>query len=270
MQNTAGVVLLSLFACASVAHAQTSNILHGIVTDTVGTPIPFAQISVNGTAVKAVSGSDGAFSVTLGGAHQAVLSVRRLGFSPTSLDVSRQPDSTVLRIALKQLPQNIAGTVSTATVTTSALVKAGFYERMVDRSKGLNNGTFIGPEEIEARHPSSVLNLLNGAAPSVSLMGKKVMGQGGACQMDVYVNRHRVDAADSQVGTHSLGADQLSFRKIGERKLQERSMHEPSPIEETAPASEVIGVEIYPRAVMAPPEFQRLAGSCGVVVIWTK
>jgi hypothetical protein len=32
----------------------------------------------------------------------------------------------------------------------------------------------------------------------------------------------------------------------------------------------VAAMEIYPRAVNAPPAFQPLNGTCGVVLIWTK
>jgi hypothetical protein len=263
------VVAGLLFACAGRVAGHTLGTLRGIVVDTVGNPVPYAQVSINGTAVRSVSDQSGRF--VLHAPARGTLSVRRLGFTPAGLaiDAALSADSR-LRIILGPVPGILPTAIASARTSTLALELNGFYDRLIERSKGQNNGVFIGPEEVEARHPSSALNMLNGAAPSVSLMGKKVVGQGGACQMDVYVNRHLVDASDIKVGTHSLGGDQLSFRRVSSGRGAERSMHEPSPIDESAPASSIVGIEIYPRAVMAPPEFQRLAASCGIVLIWTR
>jgi hypothetical protein len=41
-------------------------------------------------------------------------------------------------------------------------------------------------------------------------------------------------------------------------------------VNELALPGHVAGMEIYPRGVGAPPEFQSLNGDCGVVLIWTK
>jgi hypothetical protein len=246
--------------------------IRGLVADSSANPIPFAQVSVRDGSAFAITDSAGRFILRVGRRDRADLRVRRIGFVALEVSGAFASDSArdELHIVLTALPHVLSGTATVAAANTLALVRSGFYDRMVDRSKGLNNGTFILPEDIEARHPSSVLNLIQGAAPSVSLLGKKVMGQGGACMMDVYVNRQRVDAAPLNRGTHSLGSDRIAFQEMGSRRAAERAPIEPSPVEETAPAGSVVGVEIYPRAVMAPPEFQRLAGSCGIVLIWTK
>jgi hypothetical protein len=41
-------------------------------------------------------------------------------------------------------------------------------------------------------------------------------------------------------------------------------------VNEIVQSSSVAAMEVYPRGVGAPPEFQSTAGSCGVVLIWTK
>jgi hypothetical protein len=41
-------------------------------------------------------------------------------------------------------------------------------------------------------------------------------------------------------------------------------------VNELLAPTHVAGIEIYPHAVSAPPEFQSLNGNCGVVLIWTK
>jgi hypothetical protein len=41
-------------------------------------------------------------------------------------------------------------------------------------------------------------------------------------------------------------------------------------VNELALPSQVAAMEIYPRGVGAPPEFQPMNGSCGVVLLWSK
>jgi hypothetical protein len=41
-------------------------------------------------------------------------------------------------------------------------------------------------------------------------------------------------------------------------------------VNEVAFPTHVAGMEIYPRAVSAPPQYQASNGTCGIVLIWTK
>ncbi|HEX6316680.1 MAG TPA: hypothetical protein VFZ73_17535, partial [Gemmatimonadaceae bacterium] len=41
-------------------------------------------------------------------------------------------------------------------------------------------------------------------------------------------------------------------------------------VNELVVPTHVAAMEIYPRGVGAPPEYQPMNGSCGVVLIWTK
>jgi hypothetical protein len=41
-------------------------------------------------------------------------------------------------------------------------------------------------------------------------------------------------------------------------------------IDELIPVTGVSAIEVYPRGSSAPPRYQSLAGTCAVVVIWTK
>jgi hypothetical protein len=42
------------------------------------------------------------------------------------------------------------------------------------------------------------------------------------------------------------------------------------PVDDEIPATHVTAIEIYPRAVRAPAQFQLLNGTCGIVAFWTK
>ncbi|HEX6316012.1 MAG TPA: hypothetical protein VFZ73_14175, partial [Gemmatimonadaceae bacterium] len=41
-------------------------------------------------------------------------------------------------------------------------------------------------------------------------------------------------------------------------------------VNEMVPPGHVAAMEIYPSAVGAPPQYQSLNGTCGIVLIWTK
>ena len=41
-------------------------------------------------------------------------------------------------------------------------------------------------------------------------------------------------------------------------------------INDLVSANSIAGIEVYPRSVTAPPKYQSLNGTCGVVLIWTK
>jgi hypothetical protein len=44
----------------------------------------------------------------------------------------------------------------------------------------------------------------------------------------------------------------------------------PDEIDELVNPTSVAAMEVYPRAVQAPPQYQSLNGVCGVILIWTK
>jgi hypothetical protein len=41
-------------------------------------------------------------------------------------------------------------------------------------------------------------------------------------------------------------------------------------VDEIALPTHIAGVEIYTSPLRAPPEYQSLSGTCGVVLLWTK
>ena len=41
-------------------------------------------------------------------------------------------------------------------------------------------------------------------------------------------------------------------------------------VNEIATPNHIAAMEVYPRGVGAPPQYQALNGTCGIVLIWTK
>ena len=174
------------------------------------------------------------------------LLVRRIGFAPTER-TSSKPD-TVVRVQLMPVAQLLPAQSVVGASAIASLDLHGFYRRMRDAERGVNHGYFITPEDLEFRKPAYISQMADGI-PSVRLQRKGkpwydvITGTGG-CKMTVYLDRNRM------VGKLGNFPDDY--------------------VNEMVPPSHVAGMEIYPRAVGAPPEYQSLNGTCGVVLIWTK
>ena len=84
----------------------------------------------------------------------------------------------------------------------------------------------------------------------------KGMADGG-CVMTVYLDRVRI-----------VGA--LATRYEAEGKHRELGGVPDAFVNELVLPHQVAGIEIYPRAVGAPPQYQSSNGKCGVMLIWTK
>ncbi len=115
---------------------------------------------------------------------------------------------------------------------------AGFVRR-----QALGQGVFLDPEAVERRQPLSFTDLLRG------ISGVEIGHVRGA----------RTALMRSPDGISSC-----------EPELVVDGMRMPrydSSLDDLIPASVVRAVEVYPRRVQAPAEYQSL--SCGTVVIWT-
>ena len=138
----------------------------------------------------------------------------------------------------------------TVTAGGSAFISldlSGFYQRLKDSERGFTRGHYITPEDIAFRKPHLVTQLIEGI-PSVRIKhspnarGDRIEGTNG-CPMTVYLDRVRI------VGKLN-GRDDL--------------------VNEIVQITHVAAIEVYSRPLAAPPEYQALNGTCGVVLIWTK
>jgi hypothetical protein len=155
---------LGVLAPASVFAQMT--VLKVIGSDSV--PIPFAWVSVEG-GIANITDEKG--TVSLGAARHKTLTVdvRRIGYQPWFGKLELPDTAAVLIVTLPRLAQQLAGVTVTGQAVRSSLALTGFYDRWLMRQKGALSATFIGPEEIEKRHPSRASDLLQGVL-GVSLM----------------------------------------------------------------------------------------------------
>jgi hypothetical protein len=172
--------------------------------------------------------------------------VRRLGYGPEELVVPPGHDTTITLI-MTPLAVRLS-TVEVVSNMSSKLEMRGFYDRMRDVERGINRGYFITPEELEARNPNFITQMLENY-PSIRVFRKRteydaeILGT-GSCKMTVYLDGIRI------IGMLNPRAEE--------------------PVNVMVKPNAIAGVEVYPRSVGAPPQYQALNGSCGVVLIWTK
>jgi hypothetical protein len=127
---------------------------------------------------------------------------------------------------------------------------------MADAQKGALVGEFITPEEIEMRNPQRVTQLLeqrNGI--QVRRFGScqvidtcyRITG-GGRCAATVYLDGQRLNKMSSAAN----------------------DVNSAPSIDDIVPITGVSAVEVYARGSSAPAKYQSFAGTCAIVVIWTK
>ena len=220
--------------------------LSGIVRDERGQPMANARLSVWGTASETTSDARGRFTLgDLPGGTQTV-DVRAIGFQPVERMVALSAsEPATLDVALRDRVTELAGVNVRATATRARL--KSFYERMRDSERGINRGYFITEEEIERRKPAFLTQLFENYPTVRPLktghpLDDVIVGT-NRCVMTVYLDNIRI------VRTLN-GTDEKVNRLV-------------SP-------GHVAAIEIYPRSVTTPPQYQPLNGTCGVVLIWTK
>jgi hypothetical protein len=220
--------------------------LSGRVNDKFGKPLPNAHVTVWGTDSETITDGRGRFRLgSLPGGTQTI-EVRAIGFQPIERVVALSAgDPTTVDILLRDRVTELEG-VNVTAMGVRARLKP-FHDRMRDSERGINHGYFITEADIERRKPAFLTQLFYNL-PTVRVVGRGtplndvILGSKN-CTMTVFVDNIRV------VGTLS-GEDERLNKLL-------------SP-------SNVLAIEVYPRAVTAPPAYQSLNGTCGIILIWTK
>ena len=246
----------------------SDRVLRGHVTDSEDGPLAYATVQVNGGR-RYISDDSGRFTIQPPAGRFSLL-VRRIGFSPEEITFDASPD-TAIRMRMTALATALPEQRITGRSAFVSLDMGGFYRRMKDAERGINHGYFVTPEDFESRRPNLIThmaetnpavfikrNILNprmdlilgnpcqpratGGQPDKTCVP---IGTGGfRCVMTVYLDRVRI------VGRAGNATDDF--------------------VNELVVPNQVAAMEIYPRGVGAPPEYQPMNGSCGVVLIWSK
>jgi hypothetical protein len=182
------------------------------------------------------------------------LRVRRLGYEETTTPPWWVQTGEVLSVVVRLQPDAILLAPLEVTGTSQPLqvpVLDGFYRRM----EGGMGGTYFSRQEIEARNPARITDLLvdvpgirlQQAAGRVGQLmvvsfARTLLGRGGGeCPVQVFV--------DGILASRGQGS---------------------VPLDELASPNALEGLEIYRGLSSLPAEFVTPDARCGVVVLWTR
>jgi hypothetical protein len=250
----AAAVLLS----ARAAPAQT--LVRGILLDaSTGGPIPEGTIVISanrGRWQRAVhTDTVGGFEFQDVSPGPYRMRASRVGYRDAVGDLALSADSVVdleVRLAVATVVLAPVTVTSRSTRDVSPVLR-GFYSRMQNGA-----GRFISREEIEARQPVRITDMLRNipnlrASPQRMGAGGSSFSQGSngdRCSVVFFVDGMRVNEP-------AMPGSRVPVR------------HDP-PIDDYVNPEEVEGIEVYRGESDTPAEFSTRWVQCGTVVIWTR
>ncbi len=199
----------SLFMPANTAMAQAGTI-SGVIQDRGQTPLPNAQVTVQGTRLGSITDANGRFRIAGVSGTSAVLEIRRLGYKMTTVTASVGTETQV--------------SMEPASINLDAVVVTGQPGITARRTLGVDIAQ-IDASSITAKAPiNNVQNLINGRAPGVTILQNSgVIGSGATVRIRgvssfslsntplIYVDGIRVDNAQSTgPNNQSFGASTTS------------------------------------------------------------
>jgi hypothetical protein len=265
---------LALVGAFSPTARGQATILRVIGSDSL--PVPLAYVTVQG-GLGSITNERGQLSLGAGKHKTLTVEVRRIGYQPWFGKLEVQDTATVLTVVLQRLTQSLAA----VTVTDTGGVRAapnlrGFYDRWYMRQKGALSATFIGPEEIEMRHPSRVSDLLSGVlgisikrTPGGSMVATNASG---TCFMAIMVDGHTVCPP---VGCHTTGVTSANAMQLGPQSMPGPGEPDPTAEQYTVDLNQAINpdalaaIEVYARGANMPISLQAADNACGVLAFWS-
>ena len=224
------------------ARAQALAVLSGSVTDSSGSAVSGAIITVSGSSVHATTDDRGEFRLAGLTPGPLELRLRRLGFVPSShqVQVTPQDESRRIHLTLAPLPNSLKPVLVQAKGVEYGGRLAGYYERLERRSSGV----FIDRVEIDRKDYRSLTQLLS-QSPGISSLriragGGSVRMRGRNCRPLVWL-----DGVPMPAGEVDLDA---------------------------FPVSTIQGIELYLGSTTAPIDYMAPNGqsNCGTILLWSR
>jgi hypothetical protein len=248
---------------AGSAAAQAQRVIHGTVVDVRERPVASVAIAAVGGA-SAVTDDSGRFRLNISHRDRLVFDVRRVGFMPSRISLEPGGD-TAFSVLLLPSAQRLEG-VEVTSIGRKPIVIAGFEERMAERKRAAGAGLFITAKDIEAKPATRTTQVVENI-PSIYVRrvgGDRyaifARGVGGAeCPATLWLDGIRVGGGSEQMIDRR---GRITYRR------------ETGEIDQLVTPTEIAGVEVYARGMIAPPQFlppnDPDASRCAVIVFWTK
>ena len=254
----------------------SDRVLRGRVTDTEGAPLSYASVQLNGGR-RFLADDSGRFTMPSPTGRFSLL-IRRIGFSPEELKIDEAPD-TAIRVRMTAFATSLPEQRITGRAAFPSLDLNGFYRRMRDAERGVNHGYFMTPEDFELRKPNLITQMAE-ATPAVFIGRdpngdpRKYVLMGAPCKPREIPGGPPDRTCVLAIGSNTTPGARL-YRCVmtvflDRVRIVGRTGGADDLVNEMVVPSSVAAMEIYPRGNGAPPEFQPMNGSCGVVLIWTK
>ncbi|HEY2848806.1 MAG TPA: carboxypeptidase-like regulatory domain-containing protein, partial [Gemmatimonadaceae bacterium] len=219
---------------------EGSNVHRLRVLSADGTAVAYANVSLNG-GIPIITNEHGEVGLGAGNIRAFVGSVRRIGFSPWFGTIDFPDTTSVVTVSLTALGQRLGDVRITARANPSSPFVQGFYDRWMMRQKGLLSATFIGPEEIEFRHPDFITNLLRGR------LGVQIVNPGGEAIFDY--------AMSSAVPNCQM-AVVVDGKQIYPQVDPKTGVAKPIYINQIVEANDIMAIEVYARGGNMPISLQ--------------
>ena len=256
---------LALVARTSAPGQAARRVVQGIVLDTRDQPVAFVNVSVAG-GTAAVSDDSGKFRLEITHHDRIVFDLKRLGYTPSRFALAAGGD-TIISVLLLPTAQRLSG-VDVNDAATKPITLAGFEQRMIARQRAAGTGYFLTAKDIEAKSALRATQVVENV-PTISVRRTslnsyaiygRAVGTGGDCLATIWLDGVQVAGGSQPV------VDRRTRRVVAGAELTE--------LDPYVNPSELAGVEIYPRGMMAPPQFlppgDPNASRCAVVAFWTK
>lgn len=244
-----------------------------ILSDSTGTPIVNAEVTLKDINRTVFSDARGAFRMIDVPVGPHLVSVRRVGYAPMNTSMSFEANRTIEHKVL--LPRSTA--LTTVDVTANG-VPADFEAR-----RKLGVGSFISHVELkgqEMRRLSDVLTRVPGFSSVTArgghafVYGKRAPGHiasPNASNELAFANLAAQGVYCPTAAEASQGIDCACYAQI---YLDDRLMNPGVPTEpfdiNTLPIAEIAAIELYAGVAQTPGRYSNLNTKCGVVLVWTR
>ena len=159
LRRVLSCLALALLMSPAIAVGQGSSIIRGRITDAAtGAPLVGVQVRVEGTAIGAMTGADGTYTISGAPAGSRVLSTRRLGYAPAR--------STIAVPATGDASQDFA--LEKVATTLNEVVVTALGQTAQARSLGTAQQSVKGADIADAQRENFV-NALQGRIAGVNV-----------------------------------------------------------------------------------------------------
>ncbi len=232
--------------------AVMSALIDGVVIDTSLAPVANARIAINGTNISVVTGANGRFRIGDMPAGLYIMTVNKVGYRP-ALATLRLAASDTVRPTYELEP---TGTLLGAVKITG---KSGSPKQQeFDERRAFGRGKFLTQEEIEAHNSPSPTELFRTFA-TIDV----VAPPDHSASAPEYI-------AVSKRATGGMGRSQQQKPCYMTVAIDGQPMPTPFNLEQLPPPKDLMGIEVYSGGATMPPQYSRMNGGCGVILVWTK